>query len=73
MTRCAIWYHLVQFKKREKYPWRSVTFIKVVGFHKFSFFFFELHCRKSGMRNFRKFLDFWKFFQANVVFRYFNV
>ena len=39
MTRCAIWYHLVQFKKREKYLWRSVTFMKVVGFHKFSIFF----------------------------------
>ena len=23
---CEIWYHLYQFKKREKHPWRSVTF-----------------------------------------------
>ena len=26
---CAIWYHSVQFKKREKCLWRSVTFSKV--------------------------------------------
>ena len=25
----------VQFKKREKYPWRSVTFSKVAGFRFF--------------------------------------
>ena len=23
---CAIWYHFVQFRKREKHPWRNVTF-----------------------------------------------
>ena len=25
---CAIWYQFVQFRKREKHPWRSVTFSK---------------------------------------------
>ena len=25
----------VQFKKREKHPWRSVTFSKVAGFSRF--------------------------------------
>ena len=25
---CGIWYYLYNFKKREKYPWRSVTFNK---------------------------------------------
>ena len=25
-----IWYHLYNLKKREKHPWRSVTFSKVV-------------------------------------------
>ena len=29
--RCAIWYHLQNFKKREKHLWRSATFIKVAG------------------------------------------
>ena len=31
MMLCAIWYHLYNFKKREKHPWRSVTFSKVAG------------------------------------------
>ena len=31
VVRCAIWYHFVQFKKREKHPWRSVNFSKVAG------------------------------------------
>ena len=26
-----IWYHLYNLKKREKHPWRSVTFSKVAG------------------------------------------
>ena len=26
---CAIWYHFLQIKKREKHPWRNVTFSKV--------------------------------------------
>ena len=30
-TLCAIWYHLYNLKKREKHPWRSVTFSKVPG------------------------------------------
>ena len=29
---CAIGYHLYKLKKREKYPWRSVTFSKAAGF-----------------------------------------
>ena len=29
---CAIRYHLYNFKKREKHPWRSVTFSKIAGF-----------------------------------------
>ena len=29
--RCAIWYHLYNFKKSEKHSWRSVTFSKVAG------------------------------------------
>ena len=33
VMHCTIWYHL--FKKREKHPWRSVTFSKVVD-QKFS-------------------------------------
>ena len=32
MLLCAICYHFVQFKKREKHPWRSVSFSKVAGF-----------------------------------------
>ena len=32
VMRCAIWYHLYNFKKREKHPWTSVTFSKVGGF-----------------------------------------
>ena len=28
---CAIWYRLYNFKKREKHPWRSVTFSNVAG------------------------------------------
>ena len=28
---CTIWYHLYNFKKCEKHPWRSVTFSKVAG------------------------------------------
>ena len=27
--RCAIWYHLYNLKKREKHPWRTVTFSKL--------------------------------------------
>ena len=30
---CVIWYHLYNFKNVKKYPWRSVTFIKVAGFY----------------------------------------
>ena len=33
--RCAIWYHLYNLKKREKHPWRSLTFSKVEGSHLF--------------------------------------
>ena len=29
---CAIWYHLYNFRKREKHPWRSVTFRKVESY-----------------------------------------
>ena len=29
---CAIWYHLYNFKKVKKHPWRSVTFSKITGF-----------------------------------------
>ena len=29
--RCAIWYNLYKFKKREKHQWRSVTLTKVAG------------------------------------------
>ena len=29
---CAIWYHLYNFRKCNKHPWRSVTFGKVTGF-----------------------------------------
>ena len=32
VTLCAIWYHLYNLKKREKYPWKSVTFSKVAGY-----------------------------------------
>ena len=32
VTLGAIWYHLYNFKKREKHRWRSVTFSKVPGF-----------------------------------------
>ena len=31
VMRCAIWYHLYNFKKREKHPYRSVTFSKFAG------------------------------------------
>ena len=31
--RCAICYHLYNFKKPEKHPWRSVTCSKVAGFN----------------------------------------
>ena len=27
--RCTIWYYLRNLKKREKHPWRAVTFSKV--------------------------------------------
>ena len=27
--RCTIWYYLHNLKKREKHPWRGVTFSKV--------------------------------------------
>ena len=30
VMRCAILYHLHNLKKREKYPWRSVTFSKTL-------------------------------------------
>ena len=29
---CAIWSKLYNFKKRQKHPWKSVTFSKVVGY-----------------------------------------
>ena len=32
MTLCTIGCHFVQYKKRAKHPWRSVTFCKVAGF-----------------------------------------
>ena len=32
--RCPIWVPFVQFKKREKHPWRSVNFSKVATFLK---------------------------------------
>ena len=33
---CAIWYQIVQFKKREKHSWKSVTFSsKSTGFSRF--------------------------------------
>ena len=28
---CAIWLTFVQFKKREKHPWRSATFSNIAG------------------------------------------
>ena len=33
----------VQFKKREKHPWRSVTFRKVAGFNQHIFTFSKLY------------------------------
>ena len=31
-TLCAIWYHLYNFKKREKHPWKNTSFSKAAGF-----------------------------------------
>ena len=44
VVRCAIWYHLVQFKKRGKHPWRSVNFTKMNTLPWVLFFtFFKLY------------------------------
>ena len=31
VVRCAFWYHLYNFKKREKHPWKTVNFSNVAA------------------------------------------
>ena len=51
----------VQFKKREKYPWRSVTFSKwVYTFSKFSYFYWKYRCS-------------WVFFASFKLYKWYQI
>ena len=69
----------VQFEKREKHPWRSVTFSKVPGFNmqlywkqcsSVSFFSRFLNCR-NGTKCIKRLISTWSNLASNIVFNWF--